>query len=344
MKLKYYVTFSAIFMLIIGVYAYELESSSYTYHIPFSQMNITLPVAIWIILILALFFVVTLIFFASAWAKDILENYQRKHDYDKLLTQINEQALNQDIKNRIFKRKAFGDLSKILQRFYLKPRLDSAESFNHKIDTLFENYKDVMSGKVVDLKNYHLSNDNKFNVQNLKNMIQKDYKNGFKILEKNYPNELKHYAVLEILKNAQLKELEKLSSLFTDEILDKSIAQEIFKLYLKNPKHIANSNIYEALKKVGTSPMEYVQYAINSKGNLTPDEWLCFFEECADFDEKAEMAFFYVLFELEMIDKAKERHRSHSKGEYKFIDAYLDLRSLNKNYPFDIFILQPQNV
>ncbi len=56
MKLKYYVTFSAIFMLIIGVYAYELESSSYTYHIPFSQMNITLPVAIWIILILALFF------------------------------------------------------------------------------------------------------------------------------------------------------------------------------------------------------------------------------------------------------------------------------------------------
>lgn len=144
MKLKYYVTFSAIFMLIIGVYAYELESSSYTYHIPFSQMNITLPVAIWIILILALFFVVTLIFFASAWAKDILENYQRKHDYDKLLTQINEQALNQDIKNRIFKRKAFGDLSKILQRFYLKPRLDSAESFNHKIDTLFENYKDVM--------------------------------------------------------------------------------------------------------------------------------------------------------------------------------------------------------
>ena len=46
-------------------------------------------------------------------------------------------------------------------------------------------------------------------------MIQKDYKNGFKILEKNYPNELKHYAVLEILKNAQLKELEKLSSLFT---------------------------------------------------------------------------------------------------------------------------------
>ena len=157
MKLKYYVTFSAIFMLIIGVYAYELESSSYTYHIPFSQMNITLPIAIWIILILALFFVVTLIFFASAWAKDILENYQRKHDYDKLLTQINEQALNQDIKNRIFKRKAFGDLSKILQRFYLKPRLDSAESFNHKIDTLFENYKDVMSGKVVDLKNYHLS-------------------------------------------------------------------------------------------------------------------------------------------------------------------------------------------
>lgn len=342
MKLKYYVIFSAIFMLIVGIYTYDLESSLYTYHLPFSQTTFTMPVALWIVALIALFFVATLVFFASAWAQDLLENYHRKHDYDKLLSQINEQALNQNIKNRIYKRKAFSDLSKILQRFYLKPRLDSTESFNRKIDTLFENYKDVMSGKVVDLKNYHLSRDNKFNVQNLKNKIGANYKKGFQILEQDYPNELKSYAALEILKNAQLREIEKLPSLLTSEMIDKPIAQEVFKLYLKNAKDIAKTEVYGVLKKVNTSAMEYIQYAIQSKGVLEPNEWIRFFEGCADFDENAEMAFFYVLFELEMIDKAKERHRSHSKGEYKLIDAYLDLRSLGKHYPFDIFLLQPQ--
>ena len=342
MKLKYYVVFAAIFMLIVGVYVYDLESASYTYHLPFSQMSITLPVALWVVLIVALFFVATLVVFASAWAKDLLENYHRKNDYNKLLSQINEQALNQDIKNRVFKRKAFGDLSKILQRFYLKPRLDSVESFNRKIDTLFENYTDVMSGKVVDLKSYHLSRDNKFNMQNIKNKIQANYEKGFKILEENYPDELKRFAATEIIKNAKLKEIESIAPLLNGDNVDKPIAQEIFKLYLKNTKDIKPANIYALMKKTNTSAMDYVRYAISSKGELAPDEWIRFFEGCADNDENAEMAFFYVLFELEMIDKAKERHRSHSKGEYKIIDAYLDLRSLGKHYPFDIFLLQPQ--
>ncbi|MCX2717132.1 hypothetical protein OQH61_05215 [Helicobacter sp. MIT 21-1697] len=340
MKLKYYVIFSIVFMLVCGLYIYSLQSQNYTYTLPFSSAEITLPVAVWIMGIVCIFFVATLVFFASAWAKDVIEDYHRKNDYDKLLTQINEQALNQPIKNRVYKRKAFGDLSKILQRFYLKPRLDSMESFNRKIDTLFENYKDVMSGKVVELKSYHLNRENKFNIQNLKNKINANYKFGFNVLSEEYPDELKRHAVLEILKNAQPKELDKLLSQLPHLSIDKALAQEMFRIYLKYPQNINVENMREALKNVGSDAMEYIQYARESKGVLTPNEWIKFFEECADNDEKAEMAFFYVLFELEMIDKAKERHRSHAKGEYKLIDAYLDLKNSGKHYPFDIFLLQ----
>ncbi|AAP77832.1 hypothetical protein [Helicobacter hepaticus] len=341
MKLKYYVIFSIVFMLVCGLYLYSLQPQNYTYTLPFSSMNITLPVAVWIMSIVFVFFVATLVFFASAWAKDVIEDYHRKNDYDKLLTQINEQALNQPIKNRVYKRKAFGDLSKILQRFYLKPRLDSMESFNRKIDTLFENYKDVMSGKVVDLKSYHLNRENKFNIQNLKNKINANYKFGFNVLGEEYPDELKRHAVLEILKHAEPKELDKLLSQLPHLSIDKALAQEMFRIYLKYPQTINVKNMREALKNVGSDEMEYIQYARESKGVLTPDEWIKFFEECADNDEKAEMAFFYVLFELEMIDKAKERHRSHAKGEYKLIDVYLELKNSGKNYPFDIFLFQP---
>ena len=275
----------------------------------------------------------------QAWAKEMLEDYHRKNDYDKLLTQINEQALNQPIKDRVYKRKAFGDLSKILQRFYLKPRLDSMESFNRKIDSLFETYKDVMSGKVVDLKKYHLSKDNKFNLQNLKNKIKANYKNGFNLLDEDYPNELQSYAILEILKNGDSKDLNKLVAQLPNLTLDKALVQELLQVYLKYPNTIETKHLSESFKNVGCEAFEYIQYAKESKGILSPDEWIRFFEECADNDEKAEMALFYVLFELEMIDKAKERHKSHAKGEYTAIDAYLDLKASGKNYPFDIFVL-----
>lgn len=339
MKLKYYVIFSFVFMFIMGLYVYSLESSTYTYDLPFSTTQLTLPVAVWILGIVLVFFIMTLIFFASAWAKEMLEDYHRKNDYDKLLTQINEQALNQPIKDRVYKRKAFGDLSKILQRFYLKPRLDSMESFNRKIDSLFETYKDVMSGKVVDLKKYHLSKDNKFNLQNLKNKIKANYKNGFSLLDKEYPDELKSYATLEILKNGDSKDLDKLVAQLPNLTLDKALVQELLQVYLKYPNTIETKHLSESFKSAGCGAFEYIQYAKESKGILNPDEWISFFEECADNDENAEMAFFYVLFELEMIDKAKERHKSHAKGEYTAIDAYLDLKASGKNYPFDIFVL-----
>ncbi|TLD96751.1 ABC transporter permease [Helicobacter jaachi] len=339
MKLKYYVLFSIFFALVLGIYVYSLESQSYTYALPFSSLSFTLPLAVWIVCIVLVFFIITLAFFASVWARDLLEEYYRKNDYDKLLSQINEQALNQPIKSRVYKRKAFGDLSKILQRFYLKPRLDSMESFNRKIDTLFEDYKSVMSGNVVDLKSYRLSRDNKFNLQNLKNKITANYKFGFQILDEDYPIELKQYAVLEILKNAEPKEFDKLFARICNLTLTQSLVQEMFKIFLKYPKAIDAKYMRQSLKNVGTDTMEYIHYAIESKGVFAPDEWIRFFEECADNDEKAEMALFYVLFELEMIDKAKERHRLHAKGEYKLIDAYLDLKSFGKNYPFDIFVL-----
>lgn len=338
MKLKYYVIFSIVFMGAVGLYLYSLSAQDYTYMLPLSGFVITLPVAAWIVGIVGVFCVLTLIFFASAWLKDVIDDYHRKSDYDKLLTQINEQALNQPIKDRSFNRKAFGDLSKILQRFYLKPRLDSHESFNRKIDGLFEHYKDVMSGKIVNLKSYRLSMDNKFNLQNLKNKIQADYKSAFGLFNQAYPEEFKTYALLEILQNAQQKDFERALEFLPDQPNYK-IAYALFDGFLKYPTSLDSKTLFDVCKKANFSAMDYIGFAKKSKGVFSPDDWIKLFETCADSDEKAEMAYFYVLFELEMLDRARERHKTHAKGEYLAIDAYLDLKESGKNYPFEIFIL-----
>lgn len=339
MKLKYYVLFSFAFMFFGGLYLYSLDTQDYTYTLPFSDLSLTLPIAVWIVGIVGLFFVATLICFVCMWVKDMLEEYRRKNDYDKLLSQINEQALNREIKNRVFKCKNFSELSKILQRFSLEPKLDSMQSFHRKIDNLFEAYKDVMSGKVVELKSYHLSHENKFNIQNLKNKISTNIKFAFQVLNEDYSEELKIYAVFEIFKNSDQKNIERLLQCIPKIPLNKEIAQGLFRNYLKYLKNIDRKDLFELFGKVGFEPREYIDFARESKGVLNPDEWISFFEEWADCNESVELAFFYVLFELEMIDKAKERHRTHIKGEYRILDAYFDLKDSGKNYPFDIFLL-----
>lgn len=339
MKLKYYVLFAFIFMFFGGLYLYSLNDSEYTYAVPFSETSITLPVALWIVGVVGLFFVATLICFVCMWVKDMLEEYCRKNDYDKLLGQINEQALNQEIKSRIFKCKSFSDLSKILQRFSLEPKLDSMPSFNKKIDALFESYKDVMSGKTVELKSYHLSADNKFSIQNLKNKITANAKFALQVLNENHPDELKTYAIFEILKSNDQKNLERLLQYLPQLPLHKEMIQEMFRIYLKYPKALDKKELFKVFGGLGFVARDYIDFARESKGLLNPDEWISFFEEWADFDESVELAFFYVLFELEMIDKAKERHKTHIKGEYRILDAYFDLKQSGKNYPFDIFLL-----
>lgn len=336
MKFKYYVIFSIIFIAVVGIYVHSVEPLIYTYEVPFSIYEITLPISAWFAIIIGIYFVITILFFASFWVKDIMDKYNANGDYDKLLSQINEQSLNQPIKARIYKHTNYNNLSNILQRFYLKPRLDSAPSFNGKIDKLFEDYKGVMGGKVVDLRSYKLSKDNKFNIQNTKNKIYSNYKIAFNILEEGYDESTNKVALLEILHQGEQKDIQQVLSMPLTQI-DKDLAKALFKVYLKYNK-LDMKQIVKYITMANLSIEEYVEFAKDSKGILDPDVWIRFFESCADSSENAEIAYFYVLFELEMIDKARERHKAHIKGEYKMIDAFFDLKEANKQYPFDIFV------
>ena len=51
------------------------------------------------------------------------------------------------------------------------------------------------------------------------------------------------------------------------------------------------------------------------------------------------MAYFYVLLDLEMLDEAKERLNTYPQNEFLKIRAYLDLKSVGKKYPLELFLL-----
>ena len=90
-----------------------------------------------------------------------------------------------------------------------------------------------------------------------------------------------------VLKNAQPKELEKLFDDFSHIELDTSLVREIFQIFLKYPGNIESQYVQNALKSVQSTSSDYLGYARESKGVLSPNEWISFFEVCADNDENA---------------------------------------------------------
>lgn len=337
MRFKYYVAFVVVFCAVLGIYAYTLDLGNYAFALP-NGREIDLPVTLWLILLVLVFCLCSSVLFAPSWASTLIQSYHTRNDFNHLFSQINEQALNKPIESRVYKNPDISKLSKILARFYLKPRLDSNECFEPKIDKLFENYKDVMNGKSVDLRTYHLSKDNKFSIQNLKNKIQSDSKCAFNALNENQPQEIQDFAVIQILTNGSPKDIERLLDLQI--AYNSSMKASLIHAFIAHSDIFSTDNLSRICKQMSFNAQDYIQLAKQSQSILDPDAWYKLLESLANNDEHAENALFYVMFELEMIDKARERRALHGKNEYRLIDAYLDLKDSGKHYPLDIFFNQ----
>ncbi|MDE5603063.1 MAG: hypothetical protein K2I71_03980, partial [Helicobacter sp.] len=102
---------------------------------------------------------------------------------------------------------------------------------------------------------------------------------------------------------------------------------------------LSNEEIIKLCKEVKYNKEDYLHLAQKIKKCYEPDLWVSLFEALANEDEKAEMAYFYVLLDLEMLDEAKDRLNTYPKNEFLKIRAYLDLKSLGKKYPLELFLI-----
>lgn len=337
MKFKYYIIFTILFTIVVGVLVYSLDSSSYTISILGRSHPLNLPVAVWIVIIVLIFFIFSLIFFLGEWMSGLIAERNYKSDFEKLIAQI----ISQNTKNKLlvqsYKSHYFRLLSKILARFFLKADLASPNSSYAKLDKLFEVYCQIDLGIEQDIKKIDLSDENEFFIKNTQNKIHKDLKFALEFLKGDFLNiNLKKYAFLEIIQRGNDKEIHKAIEL-TRNFLDKEMLKVLFTAYSQNRFNCSEENLAQMCKNIALTQEDYLKLATECKPFLSPDIWLKLFEIIADTDENAEKSYLYVMLELEMIDSAYERLSMHSKGEFLIVNAYLDLKKSGKNYPIDIF-------
>ncbi|MDY3113535.1 MAG: hypothetical protein SOW25_04320 [Helicobacter sp.] len=337
MKFKYYIVALFVFIVLLGLYVYSLSGETYTYTYPFTQNSITLPVAVWFILPVVVFFIVVVCLEIGGAYRMWRKRTKYKNDYRLILEQLESQLLQKKFSHQPTMNR-YKSLSILLSNltFDIKDGIP-LKSGDARLDELISLLGDIKRGEFVSLKKFNPNEKCPFVLQNTANRIKADDKFAIEILKKSSSSEEnKRDAFKKLLDNENLIEAKK----YIEEVqFNKDLANTTLNMCYTKKMNFSNEEIAALCSKVKYTKQDYIVLAQKIKVCYEPDAWVGLFEFLANKDEVAEIAYFYVLLELEMLEVAKERLSTHPQNEFLKVRAYLDLKNLGKKYPLELFLL-----
>lgn len=332
MGIKRYIGFSVLLILIVGLYVYSVQNGEYS--IQFLSFSLSLPIAIWILAPLILLFILTLlhlIFYS-------LLNYSRNRNYIKdeisIIETIKFLLLQEEDKKR-FKTKPYKNLVSILKQLKLDVKDNTFTSIYEDLNTLVSQIKDIKTGKYVNEKAIKLDANSSLAKQNLINKINEQVDYALDVLKKadQFSHEIVKIAYMNVLENKSMTTIKKV---YEKVKLDKKMALKLFLKDIDNKEfRLSKEEILKITKNLDYSKEEYLTLARLYKKALSPDDLIELFETLSQNVEVATSAFFYVLLELEMIEKLKGLLSSCATEEYLVFRAILDLKDTGKHYSLD---------
>ena len=288
--MKKYSIISVILIGIIGLFTYINTNSTTTFNL--FGVNVTLLNAVWTMLFLSIFYLISIIYFGIEKFRSYRFENNIKKDKINLLKNIENRVLYKD---KLFDIKILKELEEFVEMIEgLKITPKDSKNFEFMSDL-----KKLQDGEEVDLKKYKLNKDNPWVLKNIENKIEQ----GDKKLAKEMLNSpLREKAQKLLEKEADVKEI-----LANDYVITKDIILD----------NLDNNNLKELINKSNLTNQEYIQIAQALYKKIENPEMVLEL-----FKDKM-VPYIYLLIEYEMIDKATELAK---ENDIKFFEYYLLLR------------------
>ena len=320
-------------MVALGGFVYSQIDRVYTFEI--FGVPVTLPVAIWIVIPMAIMFLAS--FFHMSYYSFInfmvLKRY--KKDYETLIKSF-AQAILREPKTHQYKTTEAKNLGRVSDKSHIIPQDFKIDITDNRLKKPLEYLKDITNGIYVEIEGFTLSPKNPILVQNYENRLKNEPTFSGVILKNcsEYPNELCQKALEVYIGFSDMSKIKEYAKIFDFETLLKLIAyykDQEAQLHYQDILYILQESQMKMCEK------NYLRLAKACKEVLAPDERLKLFEHLKDKDERSEGAYVYTLLDLEMIDKAKEYLETTNEEELLNYKAYLELKDCGKNYPLEMF-------
>ena len=165
-------------------------------------------------------------------------------------------------------------------------------------------------------------------------MLNQDKKYASTILKNCVDDDLCHKAAKVLAEYANIDEIEKLNIK-----VDKDIFNTLISRVGENDFKISNSKLIELIKELNLDKDELVNLMKDLKDKLTPDERVKLADDLLNsFPDNAGEAYLYTMFDLQLIDKAREYLENSSKKEYTKFKHLLFLKDSGKNFDINLFV------
>jgi len=332
MRLGLYIIASIVLMSIVGIFVYTINPGNYT--IEEFGIPVTIPIAVWVVapmIILMFASVVHMIFYGT-------KNFFKFKKWEKDTLSLDDAlywSLLHEPKAHKFNLPLLKQTASLLSVASVK--VDGAvDDISDKLRGALTLVSEIERGQYVDLKAKKLSDvlssSNPFVIQNLINRLEKDENFAEEVLinKEVYDKKVFSKAMSLFAQKANFIKAKKHINIF-----DKESFLMLLKRVNKEDNLGLTKEILDEFITYLEPSLECSDYLIISTlmmQHLSPDENLKLWREYEKKYSKAEIAYLYLLFEYEMIDKAGEYLDEHDESEFKRFRALFDLKKEHKKY------------
>jgi len=332
MGFKKYVVFSVLFIVAVYGYAFSLELGRYT--VTVLEINLNLPVAVWMIAPLVVLFIATIGHILFYGMLNVFRQRAVNKDLEAMIALIKSNLLDKP-NNKRFKTKGFKSLSKILAQFDFSVKDATFSSPDEELNNLVASIQDIKSGKHINVKSLKLSEVSELANQNLINKVNEQIDYAVDVLKK--PENFSSNVVRKAFENVlEQKSMTTVKKLYKNIKLDKELARKLFEKDAANNEFgFTTEEILKIVKELKYSKEDYMILAKNYESILQPDQIIALFEKLSSELDDAMPAYLHVLFEYEMIDQVREIVAPSAEGEYTAFKALLELKDAGKHYDLE---------
>ncbi len=334
MGIKKYIGFGLLFILLLGVFVYSFEGGKYT--LSLVDVPIRLPIAVWVILPVIMLFLMSVLHLFFYGTKNMVVLRRVKKDGEKFTEAAKQALLGKEI-NTEYKSEIFKLPGAILPLLNADPyKAKKYRIYDDDIQDILEAKERLENGEVVDLDSYHLKDANPYVIQNARNKLAEDKTYATTILKRCDNKTLCKEAFLEFATYAPLEEMQKYEIEPSREVFDIMISRIGAE---ENPLEISDEAMITYLKALDYESDDFVAMLKKLRLKMAPDDLARLAEKLShEFPEKSAEGYLYVMFDLQMIDNAREFLVNAPEDAYQKFRYLLFLKEQGRNFDTELFV------
>lgn len=334
MGIKRYFVLALVFAVTLGLYVYSFNGQYFT--LEALGVSVSLPIAVWIVIPVLIVVLASMLHMMFYSIKQYIDMRTHKKDYETFVKVAKASLLYEEI-DTDYKTPWLDLASKLISRMQLREQASFEGIEQEELKELININNRIHAGEVVELKKYRLRQGNPLAIQNRLNKLDVNPKIATDILKE----EMAHESPLFIkarnifLKNASYAEIEKLE---LDLEKDDIIAILNRHVDSNDALHMENKALESLLSNPKMDKKSFNEAAKILQTKLSPDGLLALFERLHSDKAEASEAFLYVLFELQMIDRAREILDNSDSDDFEAFKLLLFLRDQGKHCDTTLFL------